>query len=134
MEKREQIIANPNYFIIPIHDINFYARACLVAGRIKRLPLGVLLYIWAKESSTTLLCNCGGTAVVVKIVLTSLNSFTCTTICLQCLKISNVKERGCSSHITAPFFAAHRAYSNITTVLSIELEALIKILKQNIID
>jgi hypothetical protein len=134
MEKREQIVTNPNYFIIPIHDIHFYGRACLVAGRVKCLPLGVLLNIWAKKPITTRLCNCGGIAVIINTDLLSLSSFTFSAICLQCCKITKVKETGSSSHISSPFFAAQRAYSNITSVPSIELEALIKILKQNIID
>lgn len=134
MEKREQIIANPNYFKIPIRDIQFHGRACLVAGQVNCLPLGALLSIWSNEASTTLLCNCGGTAVIFKLELLSLSRFTYTAICLQCLKISNVKERGRSSHITAPFFAAQRVYSNITSVPSIQLEALIKILQQNLTD
>lgn len=129
MEKREQIIANPNYFKIPIRDIQFHGRACLVAGRVNCLPLGALLSIWSNEASTTQLCNCGGTAVIIKSVMSSLGSFTFEAICMQCSKISNVNECGSSSHITAPFFAVQRAYSCITSVPSIELEALIKILE-----
>ena len=134
MEKREQIIANPNYFKIPIRDIQFHGRACLVAGRVNCLPLGALLSIWSNKASTTQLCNCGGKAVIFKSELLSLSSFTYKAICMQCSKISNVNECGSSSHITAPFFAAQRAYSNITSEPSIELEALIKILQQNLTD
>lgn len=124
MEKREQIIANPNYFIIPIHDIHFNGRACLVAGRVNRLPLGALLSIWSKEPTAICTCNCGGIAVIVNVDLLSLDSFTYSTICLHCCKITKVKETGSSSHISSPFFAAQRAYSNITSAPSIELEAL----------
>jgi hypothetical protein len=129
MERRELIVANPNYFMIPIQDIHFYARACLVAGRIKRLPLGALLNIWAKESSATRSCNCGGIAVIVNTDLLSLSSFTYTTICLQCHKITKVKETGSSSHITGPFFAAQRTYSQVALSSSDEILNLIKELK-----
>ena len=134
MEKREQIIANPNYFMIPIQDIQFYGRACLVAGRVNCLPIGALLSIWSNEPITSQPCICGGTAVVVESVFNSLCHFTYTTFCLKCHTINQVKELGSSSHIIFPFFAALRAYSNITSVPSIELEELIKILQQNLTD
>jgi hypothetical protein len=134
MEKREQIIANPNYFIIPIRDIQFHGRACLVAGRVNCLQLGALLRIWSEEPTAIRTCNCGGTAVIFKSELLSLSSFRYATFCLQCHKTYKVNDCGSSSQITAPFFAAQRAYSNITSVPSIELEALIKILKQSITD
>lgn len=134
MEKQEQIIANPNYFMIPIQDIQFYGRACLIAGRVNCLPLGALLRIWSEEPTAIRTCNCGGKAVIIKSELLSLSSFTYTAICLQCSKITNVIDFGKSSHITAPFFAAQRAYSKITSAPSIDLEALIKILQQNLTD
>ena len=114
MEKREQIYANPNFFMIPIRDIQFYGHACLVAGRVNCLPLGALLRIWSEEPSTTQPCICGATAVVVKSVFTSLSRFTYITFCLKCSKINEVKKTGSNSHITAPFFAAKRIYSDVT--------------------
>lgn len=126
MEKREQIFANPIYFMIPIRAILFYSRACLVAGSISCLPLGALLRIWSQEPTVIKPCNCGGTAVVVKSVLASLSSYTFTTVCLQCHKTSKEKENGSSSHITAPFFAAHRTYKELALSSSDEILHLIR--------
>jgi|GEM_PF-5365087 len=126
MDKREQIFANPIYFMIPIRAILFYSRACLVAGTISCLPLGALLRIWSNEPSAIKPCKCGGTAVVVKSVLASLSSYTFTTVCLQCHKTSKEMKTGSNTHITAPFFAAQRTYKELALSSSDEMLHLIK--------
>jgi hypothetical protein len=129
MDKREQIFANPIYFMIPIRAILFYDRACLVAGRISCLPLGALLRIWSNEPTAIKPCKCGGTAVVVKSILASLSRYTYTTFCLQCHKTSKEMENGSSSHITGPFFTAQRTYKELALSSSDEILHLIRELK-----
>lgn len=129
LEKREQIFANPIYFMIPIRDILFHDRACLVAGSISCLPLGALLRIWSQEPNAIKPCNCGGTAVVVKSVLASLSTYTYTTFCLQCHKTFKEMKSGSSSQISAPFFAAQRTYKELALSSSDEILHLIRELK-----